>query len=293
MPDGVPTLPVAVAGHDARLKVLQSASQSATKRLFGRLTATGDWASAWTGVGPRLVQVVSAAQVAAAADSVRYMREVIPELGIPDDAVGTVNPKAFGGVASDGRSLEGLVGEVLIRAKVDGLPAGLELLQNVVRLQVQDAARDAAGVGMTVRPHVTGWVRMLVPPSCSRCMILAGKWSRREAAFSRHPPTCDCRNVPARESDAADLTVNPRAAVLSGQVTGLSKGSLQAIRDGADPAQVVNAYRGMAPTGRFTREGVTRRRGLSPRLSPNEISRVAGSDRAEAVRLLRANGYIL
>lgn len=92
----------------------------------------------------------------------------------------------------------------------------------------------------------------------------------------------------------------------------------QAIRDGADINRVVNARRGMATAGetrtrtradglvvneRIRRQTTTRvggrdvfttteAAGRRPRLMPEEIYRIAGTDRAEAVRLLRSNGYL-
>ncbi len=104
----------------------------------------------------------------------------------------------------------------------------------------------------------------------------------------------------------------------------------QAIRDGADMGQVVNARRGMYTAGRLrvaaTREGTTvrglyggyeidpvtgqlRRRKASEmerrrsggrhisgtrsiRLMPEQIYLDAGNDRAEAIRLLRRFGYL-
>jgi hypothetical protein len=155
---------------------------------------------------------------------------------------------------------------------------------------------------------------MLQLPSCSRCAILAGKWFRWNAGFSRHP-RCDCRHIPAAE-DAEDLRTDPAAAVASGQVTGLSQADQQALADGADLNQVVNAHRGMstATVGgqpvEVTTEGTTRRgyassvrraiteqggataRNVGPRLTPATIYQVTGS-REDAVRLLVANGYVL
>lgn len=106
--------------------------------------------------------------------------------------------------------------------------------------------------------------------------------------------------------------------------SGLSRAQTKAIEDGADISQVVNARKGMQTVNfagrpvQITTEGTTSRglafRALSqrgtttqrfvtgvrpvtrtvaraPRLTPEAIYRVA-SDRADAIRLLRANGYI-
>lgn len=90
------------------------------------------------------------------------------------------------------------------------------------------------------------------------------------------------------------------------------KAGAQAIRDGADIARVVNARRGMTtaadPSGRrrlvrderglFTTTEATTRRGRLPgqvagaRLMPESIYEIAKGDRDEAIRLLRAHGYI-
>lgn len=108
--------------------------------------------------------------------------------------------------------------------------------------------------------------------------------------------SCDCRHIPASEDMAGDLRTDPAAAVRSGQVTGLSAPDKQALDDGADLNQVVNARRGR--DGLTTSEGTTRRgvaghrlRGRQ-RLTPDGVYRVA-ADRAEAISLLRANGYVL
>lgn len=95
---------------------------------------------------------------------------------------------------------------------------------------------------------------------------------------------------------AGDLRTDPKAAVRSGQVTGLSTSDTEALDEGADLNQVVNARRGRS--GMTTTEGATRgglagqRLGGRQRLTPDAIYRVA-EGRTEAVALLRANGYLL
>jgi hypothetical protein len=77
-----------------------------------------------------------------------------------------------------------------------------------------------------------------------------------------------------------------------------TKVGAQAIRDGADIFQVVNARRtkaGMYTAGglKYTTESTTKRgRKRGPRLMPESIYKIAGSDRAEAIRLLRFHGYL-
>lgn len=180
-------------------------------------------------------------------------------------------------------------------------------VEMVAQTILADAARAAESAAMVARPEVGGWVRMLNPPSCSRCAILAGRFYRWNEGFERHP-RCDCVHIPAREALAGDLTVNPNtyfdSLSAANQDRIFTKAGAQAIRDGADINQIVNARRGMRRAQLYghdvllTAEGTTRRgfartRTRSPRLMPESIYQIAGNDRDEAIRLLRAHGFIL
>lgn len=293
-----------------------------------------------------VAQIVAAFQLLAARDAVASVPNMLAEQGIPDEPVATVATASLAGVASDGRTLEGLFAQA-------SSPFALSMM---VATQVQDAARGAASVATAVRPNVTGYVRMLNPPSCSRCAILAGKFYKWNDGFQRHPK-CDCRHIPSTEDRAGDLTTNPdayfhslpgaadlekrypdltiaarREAGVYSQEDIFTKAGAQAIRDGGDISQIVNARRGMStaaidvtgrPVGRIarvdvygrpafiTREGITSRgvagRNLgnlekqagrkyraskTPRLMPESIYEVA-KDRDDAIRLLRRFGFIL
>lgn len=196
---------------------------------------------------------------------------------------------------------------------------------------VADSGRSAMGAFTASRRAEIGNIRQLVAPSCSRCAILAGRWYRWSDGFQRHP-LCDCVMVPGTRDVAL---YDPYAAFERGEVTGLSKAQTQAINDGADIGQVVNARRGMQTVNfagrrvqvttegttsrglafrslvqrggstsvdagfatRMTRTGPEARRvtqtvARAPRLSPEAIYNIAGDSRDEAIRLLRANGYI-
>lgn len=269
-----------------------------------------------------LVQIltrVTGSQLLAAHLAAEYVPRVLLEQNLDPAADVTLHPQAFTGVASDGRDLAGLLIGPLISVKIaiaagqgvtDAMRSGRESLARMAATQVADAGRAAESVATAVRPAANAWVRMLVLPSCSRCAILAGRVYRWSSGFRRHP-MCDCRHIPTAEAVAQDLTLDPRAAIESGQVHGLSNADRQAVLDGADPAKVVNAQRGMFTASAFgrqlssTREGTTRRGqfgkaeltagrgGRSPRLRPEEIYRQADGDRTEVVRLLRRFGYVL
>lgn len=150
---------------------------------------------------------------------------------------------------------------------------------------VQDAGRAAEGVAIAARPRI-GHVRMLNPPSCSRCAVLAGRVYRYSTGFLRHPG-CDCVMVPTTLANP-NLVQDPKDLMRRGLVTGLSKADQQAIRDGADFGRVVNVRRqaaGMRESGR-----ALSRRG---RPTPEAIYRDAGDDRERALALLQQAGYLL
>jgi hypothetical protein len=179
------------------------------------------------------------------------------------------------------------------------MTAGQLELDMIVRTQVADAGRVADGVAVTARPTVLGYVRMLSLPSCSRCIILAGRVYRWNDGFLRHP-RCDCRHVPAVEDTADDLRTDPREAFnamdAADQDRIFTKDGAQAIREGGDLLRVVNARRGMytAAGKALTRVGTSRRgTGRRVRLMPEQIYREADDDRGEAIRLLRLHGYLM
>lgn len=201
--------------------------------------------------------------------------------------------------------------------------------KQLVASLVQEVGRRAEGVEITARPRV-GWVRMLTPPSCSRCAILGGRFYRWSDGFQRHPG-CDCIHLPTTQDEASRYLTDPGQLAEKGQVTGLSKAEMQAVRDGADMNQIVNSHRGGLRTVEFgghqittTTEGTTRRgvfggsdfaksagstaqnvgrRGAvanytvrttnRARLSVGEIYDLSAGDRAQALRLLGLYGYVL
>lgn len=257
-----------------------------------------------------LARVVAAMQLLAARDSLASIGPMLDEQNITAPPAGEIIAASFAGTASDGRPLESL----FARANDQG-SLGL-----MVVTQVQDAARQAAAVSIASRPGI-GYVRMLNPPSCSRCAVLAGKYFRFNQGFLRHP-RCDCRHIPANENTAGDLRTDPNAYFDSlskaDQDRIFTNAGAEVIRHGADISQVVNVRRRTAgmefaqvsPIKRdargnlYTTEGTTRR-GLAAqqqaglrrngpvqqRLMPETILERA-KDREDAQRLLRLYGYL-
>lgn len=287
---------------------------SRTARLGRRLwrsVDTDDIAASWAEKTARLLEYLLGIQRDVASRADEYTSNVLDSFGSVIEPAGEVNPDAFIGVASDGRPIRSLLERPAVATKIAlangatlsrAMATGEATADIITRTQVQDAGRVADGVAIAARPTV-GYYRMLNPPSCSRCVLLAGRHYRYNAGFLRHP-RCDCIHVPVKGTEAAEsegLISDPREYFDSlsreEQDRTFTKSGAEAVRDGADISQVVNARRGMSTAGRTT-EGTTRRgvagRRLQgrQRLMPEEIYRVTSS-RAEAIELLKVNGFIL
>lgn len=204
----------------------------------------------WSLGTPRaLLPTLTLLQGYAARDGVASVAAMLAEQNIDAPPAGDVNTGSLVGTASDGRPL----GSLLEQAST------AQTLELMAVTQVADMGRIAAGLAITARPNVGGYVRMLSPPSCSRCVILAGKFFKWNSGFNRHPG-CDCRHIPASEDTVGDLRTDPAAYFRSldpaEQDRVFTKAGAQAIRDGADMNQIVNARRvarGLTPAGgRYT-----------------------------------------
>lgn len=228
-------------------------------------------------------------------------------------------PSAFAGASSYGFPIsEPIIATIdrYVPAPLEDLPANwwgdaldfMAAVEQLIQSEVQDAGRTASQVEFVTRPDWTNYVRMLNPPSCPRCAILAGRIYRDLEEFKRHPG-CDCVMVPVTDWESAHdagLVSSPMDAFEKGQIRGLSQADAKAIADGADIFQVVNAasWKNLATPTVFGRRvkattaGTTRRaawRRANPsrlvRLRPESIY-ASASDREDALRLLRLYGYL-
>lgn len=268
-----------------------------------------------------LVDTVAAGQRLAVVTSLSGVPRMLAEQGIDTDSDATVRSRSLTYIASDGRSIDGLMDYT----RSDNVTS--DQFDQIVLTQLSDMAVAGSVLAAAVRPSVTGYVRMLETPSCSRCVVLAGKFFHHNTGFQRHPK-CDCRHIPSRENVAGDITTDPDAYFGSlskaEQDSKFTKAGAEAIRAGADVGQVVNARAGMSTAqglrganARFTAsgravkvdafgrpiyqttEGMTKRgrarqaRGRNYiRLMPESIVELAAGDRAELLRLLKSHGYI-
>jgi hypothetical protein len=257
-----------------------------------------DISGSWQQLSPMLVAAVVDAQTESARLADPYLDNVLEAEGADAAAAGRVVPGAFAGIASDGRPLLSLLYQPVIDWKVrmlagqsmeDAFRGSLSSALRITSTQVVDAGRGATSVGMAGRRTIQGYVRVVQPPACGRCVILAGKeygWNR---GFQRHP-RCDCIHLPTtliarnqhrdrigadnfsptnRPGSGSSGFIDPRA-----YFNGLSRAEqdrvfgdagARAIREGGDMGQIVNARRGMTTADAYgrrlaaTREGTTTR----------------------------------
>lgn len=294
-----------------RRQLLTRRAVLATRRAWTTIDPKAVRASWHAATGPAVQKILTGAQWEAANVAQANIAALLHAQQLTADPAGDVDPDAFAGIASDGRPTASLLelSNVYALQRVgagenpeDALGVAGRWLERTVGTQVLDAGRGAASVAIAARPDVGGYIRVLTPPSCSRCAVLAGNWYRWSADFARHP-SCDCTQAPAGDARAgSDLRTDAGELFRAGQITDLSAADTQAIRDGADISQVVNAGRGMYSAGgrSFTREGTSRRgvygrtdagRAHVPRPTPEQIYRDAAS-RADAIQLLRRFGYL-
>ena len=278
-------------------------------------------------------QLLAAQAAIASADVALDLQhyDAVPEL--------SADPEAFAGVTGSGDPVMGLAyaqaqkitelvdAEAPITERAQAWHHAGAMLATATQTAISDAARMAILTHLAARPGTT-WIRVVRPPCCARCAILAGKKGTSRMKFLRHPG-CDCTAIPVSEatSDMHKLFYFDAKAYFDDlspeqQAKVFTKAGARAIRDGADINQVVNARRGMTTItsagGRrrlITTEGTTKRGWASEylreqygaslqkaggryrrtsvaRLMPEEIYRIAGDDRDLALSLLHKNGFL-
>lgn len=331
-------LPEAALSYSAFQRAEIQAALAAVSRLWRRMGT--DFDRSYAKFEPSLLAVLFTAQERVADGALAYVPDVLGEVGGAVEApLYQSAGSRFVGVAGDGLPVASMAYGAVIQAK-QAVAAGLDPEAALVRAgrhltlssgtMLSDTGRAAEKVAGGAH-KVRLWTRMLNPPSCGRCVILAGKTTTHQTPFLRHPG-CDCRNVPSTEDTGDDARTNPKDYLDSlseaeqDRVLG-SKANGQAFRDGADMNQLINAYRkaGAVRAGqvngaaiKYTREGTTRRghaywqmsqagyvkeqgvfrdgskyfRVKSPRLMPETIYQIA-KDQADAKRLLKLYGWVI
>ena len=288
-------IPSSSESHYKRQQRLAVAAARAAQSLWSRMGS--DFDSSWLQIRYPLVGLLTAGQLAAATDGAAYVPQVLAETRQVDLPVGDVVPFTFSGRSSTGLELEPVLYNSVVRTKSrvaqgdsveDALSSGGKYLSMVMLSEMADAARGATSAGMSARPGVAGYVRMLNTPSCVRCVVLAGKWFRWNQGFQRHP-RCDCRHIPAAESMAGEMSTDPYAYFNSLSKDEQNKlwgfNDARAVRDGGDIYRVTNVRnRGIGTAKSNKRYG-------TPRVTIDDIYSTAGT-RSNAIRMMREEGYI-
>lgn len=318
-------LPQAATDFYGLQQRVNATAAAEVRRLWRKMG--DDFDASWRRLAPATLDVLVTAQAEMTKAALDYVPRVLAETNLPDRPSGSLRQRSLVGVASDGRRLDTLVyGGVATtkQAVADGqsvpsaLNAGGDWLDLMTKLQIADAARQAVGVMTASRRNLGGTVRVLSPPSCQRCAVLAGRFYRWSTGFDRHP-RCDCVNLPSQSAGWAKsegFLTDPMSAFRNGDIRDLTRAQTKAIEDGADIGRVVNARRGMSTASRAKRAsdlrvpgtvgvgqpdllgmlaGLPRATAASSaavRLTPEDIYRVAGADRDKAIDLLRQWGYI-
>lgn len=293
--------------------------------------------------GDEFYKTLTLAQVEVATVATATVDPLLESQGYAGDQDTHVSTTALAGVDGTGRDALGLAFAAslpLAAAHDAGAPpeltyalwtAAARVLQLAAHTALLDTSRVAKSVELAGRPR-TGWVRMVRPPCCSRCAILAGRIYPRGGSFQRHP-NCDCDSVPVADFEnrlndpslqgwVFDTDDYFRSLSEKEQAKVFTAAGARAIRNGADPIQIVNARRGMSTakdrfgTSRKVSYESTTSRGWAsrylrsqygatlqkrggryrqtsrPRLMPEEIYEMAGDDHNKALTLLHNNGYL-
>lgn len=298
----------------------------------------------WNANAVEVVDALTEAQIKAAVLSDVAVTSQLALQGAPEPEL-RYNPLLVPGHTGDGRTVTGLVAAGVDKAAVayDAGATATELNQawdkvgNFLALAgstaISDAARASSSVSMLATPR-TKYIRMVNPPTCARCLVLAGKTAHRPTmGFKRHP-RCDCSQVAVYDWDRRknhpmyqSLYFNPDRYFegLSEQdkIKLVGRAGAEAIAEGADMNQVINARRGMKTVTdkfgskrRITDEGVTVRGTASrymqaqmggryvktpgsryrrlpvARLMPEEIYKLAHGSREKSLIMLHQYGYL-
>lgn len=300
-----------------------------------RKAAGQDFDTAFASAMPDLFAALDDAQLQTATDAMRSTPLVM--VGF-DGSVAkpgySADPRQWVGVDGGGYdTLDSMWGAVTAGKQAVKAGASIDVALNRVEMilvlrsktLLADTQRSVASVSAHSRDPYASYVRGLTPPSCGRCVILAGKPSG-SIPFQRHPQ-CDCtalyaHNIPqGAYSNPNEYLESLDDDALAHTLGGPS--NAQAWKDGADLNQLVNARRGGIRSAQFydrtikyTTEGTTRRGFAShrmidsgyandfikqggrytrvgrPRLMPETIYQIAGNDHERAVTMLRKYGWI-
>ena len=281
-------------------------------------------------LAPILAEIIGAAQVSAVNTGLAYYSTRVRDAVLSEDFSYTVAPRAFAGISQDGLAV-GAAGSTLARVVSKGAVgqgmsptlAGQTALRRVTEFaetETHDAGTAVVDLQAQLDPRVIGYERTLSGGPCGRCIILGGKFFRKETEFDRHDrDACGMSPVFAGEDRFTTAQTNPNILLAQLDDDGRRKAlggqaNLDAYNAGVDPSSLINARSGMRKAGDpFTTSGVTSRSlfaavnradGVSKqpgqrykvstraRLSPAGCRQAAAGDPVKYKSLLLRNAYI-
>lgn len=309
------TVPEELRDHDERLDRLESRAEKVASLAWAEVNPD-DISGSWESMIPLVANEVTSAQRDAVTSGTGASRRVAAATGQYELPEGFVDGSPLVGVGSTGAPLQDALYSPAIGVKSllgggmalrEAMTYGATTVASLSRTLVADSGRQAMQLDMTSR-NITGYVRVVEAGACRRCVILAGKFFRWNDGFLRHP-RCRCEHMPAKseqwardEGWFADPYEAFRAMSQDERRRVFGEFSAQAIDDGADIFQVVNATgprSGMYAGGRMTREGTSRHGNFRrtsnyrQRLTPYGIYGDGSRSREQVLAALRDNGYIL
>lgn len=305
------TIPRATRRYSRVLLREQVVLERRLKSVFRRVD------SSFGPVAPLVAATIARSQQVVADAGMAYTEDL---LGGFVEGVGEASVAPLIGVTGAGVTFEEVFSRARPMTTQDSLRLGLTWALQLARTALGDTGRQSVALGMGTR-QCGGYMRALVGKTCARCAVLAGRLYWTEEPFKRHPQ-CDCQHIPYRDEPDEKYLVNGSEYFDSlspdEQDSVFTKAGAEAIRNGADLNQVVNARRGMSSvvtaSGRRrlarvggiyrTSEGVTRRgyarsvmRSGQARKMPEQLIADATVNnklnREELHRLLKIHGYVL
>lgn len=177
-----------------RQQQIAGVTVAALLRLWAQAGTEFDFA--YQQLRPRMVETIQLGRAASVHAAIPYTSEVLAEtrqVGVPS---GAIVPAAFLATAPNGLPVTATLDALPVKAKqavgrgataLEARSAAGSWLSGIALTMLADTRRDVFQADIVSRPQVTGYVRMLNPPSCSRCVILAGKRFAWNQGFQRHP----------------------------------------------------------------------------------------------------------
>ena len=187
-------IPVAVRDHYRHVLGWQAAALGVASRAWAEVSPNAI-SESWSTQVPYLAQSFDALRRNVAVDSAIYTPLTLSEQGQYRVGDAFTDVDAFLPTLATGGDLEAALYVPAIRTKeairrgvgvADALDTGKQSLYAILTSALSDTGRQVGGVAVASRPK-TGYTRMLNPPSCERCVVLAGRFYRWNTGFLRHP----------------------------------------------------------------------------------------------------------